>query len=267
MRRSFILFLTIMLLAVPSVVFAIEGLPGSTWGDFHFESLHPGPDDAILDGWVRQGIGWKRWKEGKISLLLDTYVTARYYMDSRGFNWYNYFGPGGGVSVDLSAPNAPAVSLGAEYIYQINYNSGTDRPYTALFSNWYHWWDIRGKGYPGSTWGDLRWEIPDKGGSRDLILEGWVRQGVVLKRWNEGNQTFVLDPYLRAKYKYDDLGLNYNNYVGPGAGIALDMERSKGPLLSLGVEYGWEKDWRSGTSVNRVEVYLRWYGWWDLKKK
>jgi hypothetical protein len=266
MKRHLIFSLTVLWLAFPSAALAIDGFPGSTWGEFHFESLHPGSDDVIADGWVRQGIGWKRWDEGKANLLLDTYVTTRYYWDTRGFDWYNYFGPGCGISLDLSAPNGPAISLGVEYIYQINYHSGTDRPYTALFSNWYHWWDIPEKNYPGSTWGDLRWEVPERGRS-NFILEGWIRQGVVMKRWKKGSQTFVIDPYVVFRYKYDSLGLNWNNYVGPGGGIALDMGSSKGPLLSLGADYDWENDWKSGQDVSRIEIYLRWYAWWDLKKK
>jgi len=268
MKRFIIVLLAVLWLVLPSPASAIDGFPGSTWGDLHWESPHPGENDVVLSGWVRQGIGWKRWEiGGDMSLTLDTYATVRYYADTHGFDWFNYFGPGGGVSLDLSAPHGPSVSAGAEYIHQMNFRSSTERPYAALYLNWYHWWDLHEKDYPGATWGDLRWEVPTNGGNDNLILEGWVKQGIVLKRWETGSTTYFIDPYVRVRYKYDSLGQNWNNYIGPGAGIALEIEKPDGPLVSFGAEYGWERDWKSGNDVNRIEVYMRWYAWWDLKKK
>lgn len=268
MKRYLILLLTVVWLALPSSAPAIEGLPGSTWGNIYEEFPHPGGNDTILNGWVRQGVAWKRWDMGgDTTLVLDTYATVRYYWDSRGFDWFNDFGPGGGVSLDLSAPSGPSISGGAEYIYQMNYTSGTQQPYTNLFLNWYHWWDIRENNFPGSTWGDLLWKIPTHHGENDVLLEGWIKQGIVLKRWQAGSQTFVLDPYVTARYRYDSLGLDWNNYIGPGGGIALEMESSNGPLLSWGVEYDYQKNISGGSNVNRIEAYMRWYAWWDLKKK
>jgi len=266
MKYYLILLLTVVWLAFPSPAPAIEGLPGSTWGTIYEDLPHPGTNDTILNGWVRQGIAWKKWGEGDTKLVLDTYGTVRYYWDSRRFDWYSDIGPGGGVSLDLSTPHGPLISLGAEYIYQINYVSHTNQPYTNLYLNWYHWWNIRENSFPGSTWGDMQVKIPNHDSS-DYLLEGWVKQGIVLKRWNTGGQTFVVDPYVTVRYKYDTLGLNWNNYVGPGAGIALEMESSNGPLVSWGVEYDYERNFRSNTNITRVEAYMRWYAWWDLKKK
>lgn len=267
MNRLIIIFLAILWLALPSVVGAIEGFPGSTWGDIYGEFPHPGDDNAILEGWVRQGVAWKRWERGPVSLLLNTYVTARYKWDSKGFEWNNYLGPGVGASIDMYVPDGPQISWGVEHIYQMNYRSANSTPYTALFMNWYHWWDIQKKKYPGSTWGDVRWEVPNSGDS-NLILEGWIRQGIALKRWEKGSTTFVLNPFLTVRYKMDDQHLDWNNYIGPGGGIAIDMESPKGPLVSWGVEYTWEKRLRSGSEDNhRVDVFMRWYAWWDLKKK
>jgi hypothetical protein len=266
MKRLILFFLIAVCLGFPSVAPAIEGFPGSTWGELYQEFPHPGASDAVLQGWIRQGVGWKRWKTGETSFLLDTYVTARYAWDSRGFTWYNYLGPGVGVSLDMYSPTGPLISWGAEHIYEMDYRAASPAPYTALFTNWYHWWDLKKNKYPGSTWGDLRWEIPNTGYS-DVILDGWIRQGVVLKRWESGRNTFVLNPFLRVRYKWDSRGYEWNNYVGPGAGIAVDMESAKGPYLSWGVEYGWEKNLHSGDDIHRVEIFMRWYAWWDLKKK
>jgi hypothetical protein len=265
MKRLVVIFLSIVWLALPPAAPAIEGLPGSTWGEFHEELPHPGDSDAIFEGWIRQGVAWKRWERGRKSFLLNTYLTARYKWDSRGFEWNNYLGPGVGVSVDMYAPGGPSISWGVEHIYEMDYRSANSQPYTALFTNWYHWWDLREKNYPGSTWGDLRWQVPNSG-SGNVILDSWIRQGIVLKRWERGRNTFVLDPFLRLRFKCDSEGLDWNNYVGPGAGIAVDMDSAKGPVMSWGIEYGWEKNLRSGGDIHRVNIFMRWYAWWDLKK-
>ncbi|NJD55318.1 MAG: hypothetical protein FIA94_02815 [Nitrospirae bacterium] len=266
MKRYIIVLLIVACFVLPSFAHAIESLPGSTWGDLHAEFPDSGGSNAILEGWIRQGIGWKKWEKGSTSFLLNTYLTARYKWDSEGLDWNNYIGPGFGAAIEMSNPHGPLVSWGAEYIHEYDYRSNDENPYTALYMNWYHWWDLEGTKYPGSTWGDLRYEIPN-GGDSNLILEGWIRQGITWKRWEREGRTYILNPYLKVKYKWDSEGLDWNNYISPGAGVALDMESPKGPLLSWGVEYSWENDFRSGDDVHKVEVFMRWYAWWDLKHK
>jgi hypothetical protein len=266
MKRCIILLFSIVCLTLPSVVHAIEGYPGSAWGDLHWEDSDSGNSNAILEGWVRQGISWKKWQKEKASFQLTTYITTRYKWDSEGFDWNNYIKPGAGVAVEMYNPSGPLVSWGAEHLYEINYRSGDNEGKTELYMNWYHWWDIHKKGYPGSTWGDLRWEIPNSGDD-NVILDGWIRQGVTVKNWAQGNNTFLLDPYVKIHYKGDSEGLDWNNYIRPGVGIALDMENAKGPLMSWGIEYSWEKNLQTGDDAHRVEVYMRWYAWWDLKHK
>jgi hypothetical protein len=112
----------------------------------------------------------------------------------------------------------------------------------------------------------LRWEIPNAGAD-DLTVEGWARQGWVLRRWKQGALAYVLSPYLRIRYKFDTLGLDWNNYLGPGAGLALDLDGVKGFQPAAGIEYAWEKNLTSPGGVHRIDLIVRWYGWWDLKKR
>jgi hypothetical protein len=245
---------------------AVEGFPGSTWGDLYWEVPRPGDDDTILEGWIRQGVAWRRWKAGQASFTLQSYGTLRYKWDSLAQGWNSYLGPGAGVALDFAAPGLPLVSAGIEYVHQWNYRSTGPAPYTAPFLDWYHWWDLRADSWPGSTWGALRWEIPNSGPG-NLFLQGWVRQGAVVARWKPEPVSLVLAPYLRVHYKIDTLGLAWNNAVGPGAGIALDMEGVTGLQLSWGVEYGWEKNlWATG-GVHRLDLVMRWYAWWDLGRR
>ena len=266
MKRHIFVVFAVICLALPSVGHALEGLPGSTWGDLHWEIPDSGDSNVILEGWIRQGIAWKKWRSGTASFQLNTYLTARYKWDSEGLDWNNYLGPGAGVAIEMYRPDGPLFSWGVEHIYQMNYRSSDQEPKTALFMNWYHWWDMGSGGYPGSTWGDLRWEIPNTGAT-NVILDGWIRQGIVWKRWEDGRTNFILNPYLKVRYKLDSEGLDWNNYVGPGAGLAIDMESPEGPLVSWGIEYSWEKNLQSGSDANRVELYMRWYAWWGLMRK
>jgi hypothetical protein len=59
MKRYIAVIFAIICLALPSVGQALEGLPGSTWGDLHWEIPDSGDSNVILEGWVRQGIAWK----------------------------------------------------------------------------------------------------------------------------------------------------------------------------------------------------------------
>jgi hypothetical protein len=253
-------------LAPPTSTSAVVGFPGSSWGNFYQEFSRPGVNEAILQGWIRQGVAWGRWQAGDVRFVLQTYGTFRYWWDGLADSWNNYLAPGAGVAVDFTAPNLPLATAGVEYVYQWSYRSGVSEPYWAPFLNWYHWWDIRENNWPGSTWGDLRWEIPDTGPT-DLVLMGWVRQGVVIHRWRPDPLTFLLSPYLLFRYSLDTLGPDYNNYAGPGAGIAVDMDGVRGLQPSWAIEYAWEKNLRSQGGVQRLDLVLRWYTSWDLAKR
>lgn len=120
------------------------------------------------------------------------------------------------------------------------------------------------EGFSGSTWGELRYEHLARGeGESDLILRGWVKQGVDWARW--GHTT--LNTYLTVRYVWDSEKLDWNNSLGPGAGIEIDTYIPKGPYLSWGVEYLWDRFYRSSETEQKVVVFMNWYGNWDLKKK
>lgn len=116
-------------------------------------------------------------------------------------------------------------------------------------------------GFRGSTWGDLRGEMPKEGDS-NLLLNGWIKQGVDWTKW--GNVT--LNTYATLRYQADTEGLDYNNSVGPGLGISLEAYSPRGAVASLGVEYIWDRYTTFDETSQKVVVYVNWYGWWDLKK-
>jgi hypothetical protein len=250
----------------PGAAAGIDGFPGSTWGDLYWELPSEGRQDAVLEGWIRQGVAWHRWAAGSARLVLQTYGTVRYRWDSLGLDWNNHVTPGVGLALDLSLPRMPAVTVGVEAVDRWNTRSGTTTPCAALFANWYHSWGFLGGGWPGATWGDVRWEIPSDA-REDLIAEGWLRQGVVLERWRRGDLAVVVSPYALVRWKVDTLGLDWNNRLGPGAGLALDLDGVKGLQPGLAVEYAWERNLVSAGSVHRLDLVARWYGWWDLSRR
>lgn len=120
------------------------------------------------------------------------------------------------------------------------------------------------EGFPGSTWGELRWEFPEEeAGQENLILQGWIEQGIDWTKW--GN--LRLNTYATIRYKWDSEELDYNNSIGPGIGIALANIWPKGDHIKIGVEYIWDRFYKSHKTEEKAVIFMKWYGWWDLKKR
>jgi len=119
------------------------------------------------------------------------------------------------------------------------------------------------EGFRGSTWGELRYDIPREYPD-NLLMAGWIKQGVDWKRWGEST---TLNTYVTLRYKWDTEQYDWNNTLEPGIGISVDTFSPKGLGLTAGVEYIWENrfldsEWYDSKTV----VYVSWYGWWDLKR-
>lgn len=119
------------------------------------------------------------------------------------------------------------------------------------------------EGYPGSSWGELSWEIPKKEGDQNLLLQGWFVQGITWAKWGDVN----LNTYATIRYKWDSQGFDFNNKVSPGVGVALEILHFKQFHIQTGVEYLWERFYQTGREEQKLWLYTNWYGWWDLRKK
>lgn len=120
------------------------------------------------------------------------------------------------------------------------------------------------EGFPGSTWGELRQDFPlDRNDNRDnLYLQGWIEQGIDWKKW--GN--LFLNTYATVRYEWDSQGADWNNSIGPGAGIGLSYITPKGDNIKFGCEYIYDQYYRSGETDQKVVLYMRWFTYWNLKK-
>lgn len=117
-------------------------------------------------------------------------------------------------------------------------------------------------GLRGATWGDLRYEVPEEL-SENLILQGWVKQGVDWMQWGKA----TLNTYVALRYRLDTQGYDWNNTIGPAVGVSLDLYTSKGLSGTAGAEYIWDRYTESDRSDNKLAIYIGWYGWWDLERR
>jgi hypothetical protein len=117
------------------------------------------------------------------------------------------------------------------------------------------------EGLRGQTWGEMRQELP-KDGDSNLLLQGWIRQGVDWVKWDK----VTLNTYATLRYRADSEKLDFNNSVGPGLGVALEVYCPRGVVGSLGVEYLWDRYFEADRTDQKVVLFVNWYGWWDLKK-
>lgn len=118
-------------------------------------------------------------------------------------------------------------------------------------------------GFRGATWGELRYQIPRDEGEENLLLDGWIRQGIDLAKW--GNTT--LNTYATIRYRWDTENTDWYNSLGPGVGIAFETFTAKGLVGSIGAEYIWERFYEIDKNDEKVVVFINWYGWWDLKNR
>lgn len=121
------------------------------------------------------------------------------------------------------------------------------------------------EGFRGSTWGELRYDIP-RDLPDNLLMTGWIKQGIDWKKWGEST---TLNTYATLRYKWDTEKYDWNNSLEPGIGISIDTFSPKGLGLTAGVEYIWENRFLLDDNKwydQKTVVYVSWYGWWDLKK-
>ena len=69
---------------------AIEGFRGATWGGLQYDMPRNGDNYLLLQGYVKQGIDWWRYKNA----TLNTYGVLRYKFDSEETPWNNALTPG-----------------------------------------------------------------------------------------------------------------------------------------------------------------------------
>lgn len=112
------------------------------------------------------------------------------------------------------------------------------------------------EGLPGSTWGQVSYEEADIAGPGII---GYVNQGV---DWITLPGALTVNTFAEFRYRFRQDNKEFHNAYGPALGV--ELHRS---LWHLGVDYFWEQYPELQERSNRLQLYLRWYQDWDLKRR
>lgn len=240
-----------LVLSFPSLSFAIEGLPGSTWG--HLSHDTDGLTGSGAMGNVNQGIDWTRLSG---DILLNTFVEYRYRTRSKLQEYYDAGGPAVGVELKKSF-----LRLGVDYYWERLPVRDENFQNREFYLSWYYDWRKPMKAVPfealsGSTWGILTHDMDGLTG--DGIM-GYINQGI---DWTTLPANVVLNTYAEYRYRSRTKQQDYFNTQGPAMGI--EFQKS---YFKLGMDYYWERYPELGTTSENRQIYLNWYYYWDLKQR
>ncbi len=256
--RVMLLCCSLSLIATPAR--AIEGLPGSTWGNVgdSFHGTAPSVGTYGM-GWVNQGIDWVTLPGG---LVLNTYAEYRYRARAQKKEYYDAWGPAVGVEFKVLY-----FRLGMDYYWQKfpYWPGGVERSNNReYYLTGYYTWDVNKLsglstshvvGFPGAIWFNLTYDAKGLTGSGAM---GWIRQGI---DWTTLPGGIVFDTFAEYRYRSRTKQYQYYDAQGPAAGI----EFRKSPI-SVGLDYYWETDPSLPGRFGYYELYLTWYIDWDLMK-
>ncbi len=127
------------MLVISDGAHAIEGFRGATWGGLQYDMPRDGDNYLLLQGYVKQGIDWWRYK----NTTLNTYGVLRYKFDSEETPWNNALAPGIGVSLDIYNPSGFIATVGFEYQWEKQFYPDTrtvEKGY--IYLDWVGWWDL-----------------------------------------------------------------------------------------------------------------------------
>ena len=116
-----------------SPAFAIEGLPGSTWGHAAYEKSDiAGPG---IMGYVNQGIDWVKLPG---DLTLNTFAELRYRLRENNKEFYNAYGPAVGVELQRSP-----IHFGIDYYWEQYPELKETSDRLQFYVRWYYDWDLK----------------------------------------------------------------------------------------------------------------------------
>ncbi len=264
-----ILSCTLLLLTKPVKAEKSLGTPGSTWGEIRFPGSAQPEDknNLILEGAVEQGVDFFRLSKDS---AFNVFGKLDYTLDKEGFDWNRKLKLGAGLKLRHYISDTVVIAVGAKYEIDRRFVGDRTLEGFQLFSNWFGSWQLpssksndsaRALSFPGLTWGEVRYPgSQDPSEENDIILEGYVEQGVDTMRLNAlGTINF----YANLDYITDSKELDWNNAIATGVGVKLKKLIGSNLLLQFGIEASRERRWVSGQTDNVIFVYLNWSSWWD----
>lgn len=246
-----------ILLNAASGATAIEGMPGSTWGNLTDSSSTVNCSGGM--GWINQGIDWTTLPGG---VVLNTFAEYRYRARSCQREYYDAQGPALGLELKKDF-----LRLGVGYYRETmpSYPGGPRRSATSeLYLAGYRAWDLvpaaglrmpGATGLPGGIWFNLTHNINGLTGSSGM---GWVNQGI---NWFTLPGNIVFATFAEYRYRARSKLEDFYNVRGPAVGFELKQSEFR-----LGVNYSWQYYPVLEQRSSGLEAYLVWYIDWDLMK-
>ncbi len=245
----------LLVLLLPSRGLAIEGLPGSTWGEASHDVDSLVGSGAM--GYVNQGVDWIVLPGG---VAFNTYAEFRYRLRSRNNDFYNAYGPLVGAELRKWIFKA-----GVDYIWERFPNlSETDNKFQ-YYLRWYDAWDLKNAvptlktlpvaGLSGSIWGELSHDVDSLVGNGAI---GYLNQRV---DWIVLPGHITLNTFAEFRYRLRSRNNDFYNAYGPAIGVELRQS-----VFRLGADYFWERYPGLNETDSKVQFYLTWFVDWDLMR-
>lgn len=260
-HRTALLVVASLGFAISPAAFSLEGFPGSSWGELsHDVDSYVG---SGVMGYVNQGIDWVTLPG---NVTLNTYVELRYRSRSRNNDFYDAWGPKVGLEFRRSG-----LALGVDYYWERfpKADPPDDRSdKVQYYLHWYYDWDLkphvgrlasmRAAAFTGSTWGELSHDNDALVGNGAMF---YVNQGV---DWVKFGRDITFNTYVELRYR--SRSENNDGYDSYGPKLGLELRKSG---FALGANYYWERFPKlpaPDDKDNKVQLYLRWYLDWNLRR-
>ena len=121
---------------------------------------------------------------------------------------------------------------------------------------------LRPLGFPGTTWGQLRYPASQFDEETDsTLIEGAIEQGVDWLRFSENS---VLNTFILVDYTFDSKDLEWNNKIKVAPGAKYKAFVAKNALLEAGVMYRWHHRTKSNRTRSGSVFFLNWSTSWDF---
>ncbi len=156
--------------------------PGSTWGEIRFPGSAQTEDreNLILEGAAEQGVDIFALSTNS---KLNIFGKVDYSWDTQELDWYRKLRLGAGVKLRHYLSDTAVIAAGVKYEVDRRFVDDRTTDGFLFFSNWFGSWllpnskhgssdSVRPLGYPGLTWGEVRYQDLDDPEEDNNIVSG-----------------------------------------------------------------------------------------------
>ncbi|PUB78624.1 MAG: hypothetical protein DBP03_01040 [gamma proteobacterium symbiont of Ctena orbiculata] len=266
-----ILSITLLHAAPDSLAEIMFNTEGDTWGGLRYPSSPEEleQDNLILEGAINQNFAVIPLSP---STRINFFLKLGYTFDEERIDYNNKLSLSPGFKLTHTFSNHGNISIGAMYQYEKRRVTDTDESGDVYFIDWWTSWSLEciscaeqdqngPLGYPGSTWGNLRYPSAlSEEEKDDLILEGAAEQGIDWSRTKLG----TFNTFLDVAYKTDNKDIDWNNSVKLGIGLKLTKQIANNVSLSYGIKHVSERRWINEDIWNHdMTVFMSWWSGWS----